>query len=314
MMVPMNTTTHHLTAIDDLTTEEVEQILDRADLFKQEPPSNSLNGKILASCFFEPSTRTKLSFESAMLRLGGSTIGFADAGVSSQAKGESLQDSIGVIQHYADVIVLRHPLEGAAQWAAQYSSVPVINAGDGGHQHPTQTLLDLYSIRECQGGLKNLSITLAGDLKFGRTVHSLLQALTPYKPRIYLVSPPELELPSTYCDLMRSSGIKYSYHSSLKEVLPKTNVLYMTRIQNERLGSHPEIKRMRDHYTLHPSLLENVKESFRILHPLPRTSEIPNEIDSTPYAYYFQQAHNGLFVRQALLTTLLEPAEAPCKR
>lgn len=305
-------TCRHLTSIGDFSTEEIHQLLQLANRFKKQNDPELLKGKILASCFFEPSTRTKLSFESAMIRLGGSNIGFSDPTQTSQSKGESLRDTISVIQHYADVIVIRHPLEGAAQWAADWSSIPIINAGDGGNQHPTQTLLDLFTIQECQGSLNNLHITLGGDLKYGRTVHSLLPALLPYKPRLYLVTPPELELPESYCDLLRANSIKYSYHKSLDEVIPKTDILYMTRVQHERLKDHQSIDRLRNHCVVTPKLLENAKPNLKILHPLPRLIEIDTAVDQTPFAYYFQQSSNGIFVRQALLATLLNKVEIVC--
>ena len=302
----------HLITTDDFTTKEIRNLLDLAKRFKEKGDPKLLDGKILANCFFEPSTRTKLSFEAAMLRLGGSTLGFSDPTQTSQAKGESLRDMISTIHHYADILVIRHPLEGAAQWAAQWSSVPVINAGDGGHQHPTQTLLDLFTIEECQGTLDNLHITLAGDLKYGRSVHSLIHGLVPHQPRLYLVSPQELEIPDSYCELLRAKGIKYSYHKTLKEVIPKTDILYMTRVQHERMSDLTEINRLRHSYLLKPELLEDAKPNLKVLSPLPRLVEIDTAIDNTPFAHYFQQAQNGLFVRQALLATLLNKIEAPC--
>lgn len=302
----------HLITIDDFSTEEINQILDLAKQYKEHSNPKLLEGKILASCFFEPSTRTKLSFESAMLKLGGSIIGFSDPAHTSQAKGESLRDMIRTIHNYADILVMRHPLEGAAQWASECCAVPLINAGDGGHQHPTQALLDLFTIRECQGTFDNLHITFGGDLKFARTIHSLIYALIPYKPRLYLVSPPELELPENYCDLLRSKGIKYSYHKTLAEVIPKSDILYMTRVQQERLVGHPEIEQLRSYCTLKVDLLEHAKPNLKVMLPMPRLSEVDTAVDDTPHAYYFQQAHNGLFVRQALLATLLNKVETPC--
>lgn len=302
----------HLITIDDFSTDEINGILDLAKQYKEHCNPKLLEGKILATCFFEPSTRTKLSFESAMLRLGGSTLGFSDPAHTSQAKGESLRDTIRTIQNYADILVIRHPLEGAAQWAAECSSIPIINAGDGGHQHPTQAMLDLFTIRECQGTFDNLHITFAGDLKFARTIHSLIYALIPYKPRLYLVSPPELELPENYCELLKAKGIKYSYHKTLKEVIPKSDILYMTRVQHERLVGNMEIEQLRNYCKLKLELLEDAKPNLKILHPLPRLSELDTALDHTPYAYYFQQAHNGVFVRQALLATLLNKVEIPC--
>lgn len=264
-----------------------------------------LQGKILASCFFEPSTRTRLSFESAMHRLGGSVIGFSESIATSTSKGESLKDSIKIISHYADVLVIRHPNEGAAQLASEISPIPVINAGDGAHQHPSQTFLDLFTIMESQGKLDHLHIAIAGDLKYGRTVHSLAQGLIPFKPRLYLISPAGLEMPKEVCNQLKESGVKFSFHQGYDEVLSKLDILYMTRIQEERFPHKLEYELVKNTYTLKLEHLKTVKSNLKILHPLPRNNEIEAAVDDTPYAYYFQQAQNGLVVRQALLSLLL---------
>jgi aspartate carbamoyltransferase catalytic subunit len=292
---------HDLVSISDLTKEEIGHILHLAHSFKQKPNPTLCKEKILASCFFEPSTRTRLSFEAAMHRLGGSVIGFSEASTTSAKKGETLYDTIKVISAYADILVIRHPQEGSARLAADASDKPVINAGDGANQHPTQTLLDLYTIQECQGKIDDLSIAIAGDLKYGRTVHSLAIALANYGSRLYFVSPDSLQLPDSIAHELRKKGVKFSFHSHLEEVLPKCDILYMTRIQKERFQPNdPE-----SHCHLKLSHLAKIKPNLRILHPLPRIDEIDPAIDSTPHAYYFQQAANGLLVRMAILARLL---------
>lgn len=287
-----------LISISDLSKEEIERILEMA---QKELPSDLCRGSLLASLFFEPSTRTRLSFEAAMHRLGGQVIGVSEMANSSLQKGESLADSIRVISSYADLIVLRHPLEGAARLAADCSNKPIINAGDGPNQHPTQTLLDLYTILKTQGTLDGLSIAFAGDLKFGRTVHSLALALAHYKTRLYFISPDFLSLPEEIAQELRKKGVKFSFHSSFEELLAHIDLLYMTRLQRERFmqGALPSPFQLKKRH------LERVKENFRILHPLPRLDEIEREIDSTPFAAYFQQAENALPVRMALLALLL---------
>lgn len=292
----------NLVSIEELTKEEILLLLAETKAIKQAPPSKPLAGKILGCCFFEPSTRTRLSFETAMLRLGGSTIGFSEPSLTSSKKGESLSDTIRMMELYADALVLRHPMEGAARLAAEISSKPVINAGDGSNQHPTQTLLDLFTIQECQGKLDELHITLAGDLKFGRTIHSLAVALTHFNPRLYFVSPPDLEMPQEVCTLLRQRGVKYSYHTSLDEVIQKSDILYMTRVQQERMAS----ARLKAPLTLTVKQLAKAKDNLKVLHPLPRVGEIDPLIDATPYAHYFQQAENGIYTRQALLLNLLQ--------
>jgi aspartate carbamoyltransferase catalytic subunit len=291
--------------ISDFSKEEILELLEQTRQIKINSPSNILKGYILGSCFFESSTRTRLSFESAMLKLGGSVIGFSDSQMTSSKKGESLQDSFKMLHHYADVLVIRHPLEGSAQVAAEAASVPIINAGDGANQHPTQTFLDLFTLLECQGRLEELNIAMVGDLKYGRTVHSLAQALTHFKPRLYLVSPQGLEMPKEICHELREKNVKFSFHKTMEEIIDKTDVFYMTRIQEERFVHKLEYELVKNSYILKREHLLNVKPTFKILHPLPRVFEIEAAIDQTPYAYYFQQAQNGLFTRQALLGMIL---------
>lgn len=292
-------------SIDDFSKDEILQILRYAKMLEETPSPELLQGCILANCFFEPSTRTRLSFESAMLRLGGQAMGFTDAGSTSQRKGESLHDTLKMVEHYADVIVIRHPHEGAAQWAADVVDIPVINAGDGSNQHPTQTLLDLFSILETQGRLDNLSIAMAGDLKHGRTAHSLAQAFVHFNPRLYFVAPPTLEMPKGVCDSLRERGVKFSFHSTIDEVLPKVDILYMTRIQEERFADKMEYDSLKNSFCLEADMLSPCKETMKILHPLPRVKEIHSSVDKTPFAYYFEQAGNGVSVRKALLSLIL---------
>lgn len=304
----MTTTCKHkdIIAISDFTKDDILHILDWAKGLKGHSQPDLLKGKILGSCFFEPSTRTRLSFETAMHRLGGSVIGFSDAHHTSSKKGETLHDTMKMLEHYVDVVVLRHPLEGAAQLAANTIDIPVINAGDGTHQHPTQTFTDLFSIRECQGRLEDLNIAMVGDLKQGRTVHSLAQALIPFRSRLYFVSLPGLEMPKPICDELREKGIKFSFHKTLDEVLHKVDILYMTRIQEERFSQGMHINVLDKSLIIKPELLDRVRSNFKIFHPLPRVNEIDTRVDATPYAYYFQQAKNGLYVRQAILGLVLE--------
>jgi len=289
-----------LVSISDLSKADIEELLALALRMRNNPPSPSCKGLILASCFFEPSTRTRLSFEAAMLRLGGSVIGFSESENTSTKKGESLADTMRVIGGYCDLAVIRHPREGSARVAAECCPKPVINAGDGANQHPTQTLLDLFSIRECQGKINDLSIAIAGDLKHSRTVHSLAQALAHYAARLYFVSPEELQLPDGCAGELRKKGVKFSFHETLEEILPKADILYMTRVQKERfqtpVAQIPLLKK---------GHLAKAKPTLRILAPLPRLEEVDVAIDATPQAYYFQQAQNGLYVRMALLEKFL---------
>lgn len=289
-------------SVRDLGKEEILFLLDEAQHMKEAGARASLCGKILASCFYEPSTRTRLSFESAMIRLGGQVIGFSEGSASSTQKGESLTDSMRIIGAYADAIIIRHPLEGSARLAAEATDRPVINGGDGANQHPTQTLLDLFSIRECQGRLEGLSLAMIGDLKHGRTVHSLAQACAHFDMRLYFVSPEALEMPTTICDDLRQRGVRFSFHRTIEEVIDRADVLYMTRVQKERFESIELYEQLKSHYELRLQTLQSGGAShLRVLQPGPRVNEVHPEVDSTPYAYYFQQAENGLYVRQALL-------------
>lgn len=294
-----------LISILDLSKEEILLILKHSEQMKKKPPRESLKNKILASCFYEPSTRTRLSFEAAILRLGGKVIGFSDTTSTSLQKGESLFDATKVIGSYADLIVIRHPLAGSAQTAKEATDKPVINAGDGANQHPTQTLLDLFSIQECQGTLKGVHLVLAGDLKASRTTHSLSLASAHFGMRLSFVSHEALSFPKELASILKQQGVQFSYHSSLEEVLPDTDILFMTRIQKER-HDPAFYEKIKSSCLLKKSMLTHVKKNFRILTPLPRVDEIDLAIDTTPYAYYFQQAENGLYVRMALLSMILQ--------
>lgn len=276
----------------------------RARMVKTEPQSCWLTGKVIASCFFEASTRTRLSFETAIQRQGGTIIGFADSANTSMGKGETLSDSIQMISSYADAIVMRHPQEGSARLASEVATVPVVNGGDGSNQHPSQTLLDLFTIHECQGRLENLTVTFVGDLKYGRTVHSLAQALSLFECRFQFIAPDALAMPDYLLRELDSKNIDYSRVSSLEEAIPNSDILYMTRVQKERFDP-TEYMHLASQYILSTDLLKNAPEHLRILHPLPRVDEIPFEVDNTPFAYYFQQAENGVYARQALLALIL---------
>lgn len=291
-------------SIKELSLQQIELVLRTAADLKNQQQPDLLKNKIIANCFFEPSTRTRMSFESAALRLGGNVIGFSSDESLSVKKGETLYDTMRVVSGYADLIVIRHPKEGSARLAAEASSVPVINAGDGANQHPTQTLVDLFSIQECQGSLEGLSIALVGDLKYGRTVHSFAQACKLFNMRLFLVAPEELTLPDSICDTLKREGVRFSFHQTLQEVIHKVDIVYMTRIQKERMSSS-EYQSSKDQLTLNIAMLLQAKPNLRILHPLPRVDEMEKAVDDTPYAYYFQQAENGVFIRQALLTLIL---------
>lgn len=299
----------HLIEPENLSLDELNRLFDLAEKIEKQPDylRESCRGKILAALFFEPSTRTRLSFEAAMLRLGGSCLGFAEPGSSSTAKGESLADTIRTVACYSDLIVMRNPKEGAALLASRYSDVPVINAGDGGHHHPTQTLTDLLTIKQLRGNIENLTIGFCGDLKFGRTVHSLAHTLTRY-PNIKMVfiSPPELQIPDyTKREIRRADGADFYETDSLEKALGDLDVLYMTRVQKERFFNEEDYIRLKDNYILDTEKLELAKKSMMILHPLPRVNEISIEVDHDPRAAYFKQAKYGMYVRMALIASLL---------
>lgn len=286
-----------LIALQDLSKENILDILSHAQKFKNGLRKNTLDGKVLASCFFEASTRTRLSFESAVARLGGKTIGFADGSSTSQSnKGESFIDTLRMLNCYADGLIMRHPNDGAARLASEIMTIPVVNAGDGANQHPTQTLLDLFSIQDSQGKLEEVNLGLMGDLKYSRTIHSLIDASKLFNMRLFLIAPPELRIASENLHELRRHGISYSFHSTAEEVIDKLDCLYLTRLQKERFNGDLDCK-----YGIDLKTLEKAKPNLSILHPLPRLEELPTEIDNTPHAYYFQQAQNGVYVRQALL-------------
>ncbi len=295
-----------LVSINDLSKDEILDLLDLAEEFEKEPIQNIMSKKVVATLFFEPSTRTRLSFESAVNRLGGRVIGFSEAANTSVAKGESLKDTILTVANYSDLIVMRHPIEGSARFASEVSPVPIINAGDGANQHPTQTLLDLYSIRKTQGTLHNLNIFLVGDLKYGRTVHSLLQAMSQFGASFTFVSPKELQMPAEYKLHLDSLGLKYSEQTDLNENLEKADIIYMTRVQKERFSDPMEYEKVKNVYVLRNHMLANTKPNMRVLHPLPRVNEIHTDVDDNAKAYYFPQALNGVFARMAIMKRILD--------
>ena len=295
-----------LVTIAKYSKEKLLYLIEMAREFEKHPNRRLLEGRVVATLFFEPSTRTRLSFETAANRLGARVIGFADPKVTSNTKGETLKDTIMMVSNYADVIIMRHFLEGAAQYASEVSPVPVVNAGDGANQHPSQTMLDLYTIAQTQGTLENLSIYLVGDLKYGRTVHSLLTAMRHFNPTFHFIAPDELAMPEHYKMYCREKGIKYVEHQDFDaDTIAGADILYMTRVQRERFTDLDEYERVKDRYLLMRSMLSKAKPNMKILHPLPRVNEIEYSIDDTPYAYYFQQARNGLYARQAILCDTL---------
>jgi|TARA_Y100000310_G_scaffold93932_1_gene91548 aspartate carbamoyltransferase catalytic subunit len=300
----MNSKNRDIISIHDFSKQELLFILKTVKLMDG-PNPNLLKDKILATLFFEPSTRTRLSFMSAMEQLGGKVMGFANTGTTSIKKGETLWDTIKMVEAYADVIVIRHPLEGSARLAAEASSKPIINAGDGANQHPTQTMLDLYTIQKVKGKLNNLHIGLLGDLKYGRTVHSLATALSHFNPIFYFIAPQALQMPQTYLDELKEKKIKFYTTPNLLKVSKKLDVLYVTRIQKERFPDPVEYEKYKGIYKLDASLLPNIKKNLKIMHPLPRVGEIDPSLDETEHAIYFEQAANGIPVRKALLALVL---------
>lgn len=297
---------HDFVTIANLTKEKILYMIEMAQEFERHPNREILKGKVIATLFFEPSTRTRLSFETAANRLGAKVIGFADPKITSGTKGETLKDTISMVANYADVIVMRHYIEGAAQYASEVTSVPIVNAGDGAHQHPSQCMLDLYSIYKTQGTLENLNIYLVGDLKYGRTVHSLIMAMRHFNPTFHFVSPMELSMPNEYKIYCKEHGIKYVEHTDFNEdVISNADIIYMTRVQKERFSDLMEYERVKDVYILKADMLSNAKPNMKILHPLPRVNEIAYDVDENPHAYYIQQAGNGLYAREAIFCDVL---------
>lgn len=295
-----------LVSIDQCSKDDILRILANTQKFEENPNQRLLDGKVAATLFFEPSTRTRLSFETAINRLGGRVVGFQDASTTSSSKGETLKDTILMVSNYADVIIMRHHLEGAARYASEISSVPIVNAGDGANQHPSQTLLDMYSIQQTQGTLENLTITMVGDLKYGRTVHSLISGMSHFNPTFHFIAPEELKMPDEQKRACEMNHIQYEEHVSFTEdIINQTDILYMTRVQRERFTDLVEYERVKNVYILHNKMLENSRPNLRVLHPLPRVNEIAQDVDDNPKAYYIQQARNGLFTREAILCDVL---------
>ncbi len=292
---------HNFVNIRNLSKEQILYLVTMAKEFEKHPNRELLKGKVIATLFYEPSTRTRLSFETAANRLGARVIGFTDAKVSSVSKGETLKDTILMVGNYADAIVMRHYIEGASQYASEVAPVPIINAGDGAHQHPSQCLLDLYTIHQTQGTLENLNIYLVGDLKYGRTVHSLIMAMRHFNPTFHFIAPEELAMPDEYKLYCKNHNIKFTESSRFtSEEIANADILYMTRVQKERFSDLMEYERVKNVYILRNSMLAGVKSNMKILHPLPRVNEIAYDVDENPHAYYIQQAKNGLFAREAI--------------
>lgn len=297
---------HNFVTITDLSREEIMHLIEMAQEFEKHPNRELLKGKVVATLFFEPSTRTQLSFQTAANRLGARVIGFSDAKTSSTTKGETLKDTILMVSNYADVIAMRHYIEGAAQYASEVAPIPIVNAGDGAHEHPSQCLLDLYSIYKTQGTLDNLNIYLVGDLKYGRTVHSLITAMRHFNPTFHFVAPKELAMPNEYKLYCKEHDINFQEHTAFNEkVIADADIIYMTRVQKERFSDLMEYERVKNVYILKNDMLDNVKENMKILHPLPRVNEIAYDVDDNPHAYYIQQAQNGLYAREAIFCRCL---------
>lgn len=304
MNIPMKSKS--LVSIDQCSKEDILRILENAAKFEANPNRTLLEGKVAATLFFEPSTRTRLSFETAVNRLGGRVVGFQDPSTTSSAKGETLKDTILMVSNYVDLIIMRHHLEGAARYASEIADIPIINAGDGANQHPSQTLLDIYSIQKTQGKLTDLTITIVGDLKYGRTVHSLIVGMSHFNPTFHFVAPEELRMPEEQKNFCDKLNIPYSEHIDFTEdIINQTDILYMTRVQRERFTDLEEYERVKNIYILKKEMLKNSKDNLRILHPLPRVNEIAYDVDDSPKAYFIQQARNGLFTREAIICEVL---------
>jgi len=293
-------------SVADLSKETIDHLMKKTESFEKNPNRKLLDGKICATLFFEPSTRTRLSFETAVNRLGGKVIGFSDAATTSSSKGETLKDTIKMVSNYADLIIMRHYLEGAARYASEVTDIPIINAGDGANQHPSQTMLDMYSIYKTQGQLDNLTITMVGDLKYGRTVHSLIEGMSHFKPRFNFIAPEELKLPDIYKQWLDKHKIPFDENVEFSdEIINSSDILYMTRVQRERFTDLMEYEKVKNVYILKNRMLEKSKPNLRILHPLPRVNEIDTDVDDNPKAYYFEQARNGVYARQAIICDVL---------
>src|SRR5574344_260982 len=297
---------HNFVTIADLSKEKLLYLLELAQEFEKHPNRELLKGKVVATLFFEPSTRTQLSFQTAANRLGARVIGFSDAKTSSTSKGETLKDTILMVSNYADVIVMRHHIEGAAQYASEVAPIPIVNAGDGAHMHPSQCLLDLYSIYKTQGTLENLNIYLVGDLKYGRTVHSLVTAMRHFNPTFHFIAPKELAMPQEYKVYCQNRNIPFVEEEEFNaDIIANADILYMTRVQRERFTDLMEYERVKDVYILKASMLKDAKPTMKVLHPLPRVNEIAYDVDDDPHAYYFQQARHGLYAREAIICDVL---------
>lgn len=300
------TKTTSLVSITDYSKEDILRLIELAKKFDENPNRRLLQGMVCATLFFEPSTRTRLSFETAVNRLGGRIIGFSDAATTSSSKGETLKDTITMVNNYADLIIMRHHLEGAARYASEISATPIINAGDGANQHPTQTMLDIYSIYKTQGTLENLTITMVGDLKYGRTVHSLIEGMSHFKPKFIFIAPEELALPKSYLDFCDAHNIPHEEYTDFSaSEINRTDILYMTRVQRERFTDLMEYERVKNVYILRNKMLAGSRDNLRVLHPLPRVYEIQQDVDDNPKAYYFEQAKNGMFMREAIICDIL---------
>ena len=301
----MENRTKNLVSISDFTKNDILKVLALAAEFEKNPNQRLLEGKVVGSIFYEPSTRTRLSFETAVNRLGGRVIGFSEASNTSVSKGETLKDTTMMLANYCDLIVMRHPLEGSVRYASEVSKVPVINAGDGSNQHPTQTILDLYSIQKTQGRLDNIKIAMVGDLKYGRTVHSLLIAMSHFNTSFKFIAPPELRMPEEYCIYLSEKGLPYSEYHDLAENIKDVDIIYMTRVQRERFSEPMEYEKVKNVYILRNTMLNDTKDNVKVLHPLPRVSEISSDVDDNSKAYYFEQALNGVYARMAVICYIL---------
>ncbi|MEA3288493.1 MAG: aspartate carbamoyltransferase [Candidatus Marinimicrobia bacterium] len=295
----------HLISMRDLNADKILQLLALAESLEKDPGQLDLSRRVMAAVFYEASTRTRMSFESAMKRLGGEVIAMVGTSGTSVEKGETLADTTKVIARYADIIVIRHPMEGAARYVSEQVDIPVINAGDGANQHPTQSLLDLYTIKKAQGTLEGLKLALVGDLKYGRTVHSLAYALAPFNPEFYFISPKSLGMPNHILNDLTRMGVKFIEKTKINKIVDNIDILYVTRIQRERFPDREEYEKVKNAYIITADLLKNAKDNLKVMHPLPRVNEITTDVDSTKYAYYFDQAENGVYMRQAILATLL---------